>query len=104
MIGRLIDAQEISNPIQVNNDEFIVCTKITSKMTSNKQNDSDVNTDVNTDVNSGVWSYNINDKCWKHLCKYDKNVVKNVDTTPQIAYMYTCVTGGEKVLMICFLE
>lgn len=60
----------IRNPIQVNNNEFVVATAFC---------------DIDF-YQQGIWAYNINKKSWKYVLKYDKTIVGKRLQTPEIAY------------------
>ena len=71
-IAKLPDKLKISNPIQINNDTFIVATNMYER---------------DNPLYPGIWLYNVNHKCWKYLNKYDENIINvNIYNAPIISY------------------
>ena len=81
-LGTLLSKiEELSCPLVLNDNEFIVCTS-----------------SRDTDRFMGIWSYNISNSCWKHLLSYNKDIIKQIE--PRLC----CYDKNNNKLYIMMME
>ena len=85
LLGTLPSAADISNPIRVNGDEFILATTLEQLRVEQQQY-------------AGIWRYSVSNNDWKWIVKYDKdkigglssvNITFNPNTYNVFIYSFT---------------
>ena len=71
-LGSLLDQVRISEPVAINNDEFVVATSMSSYPHA-------------TYKFPGIWLYNIHNNTWKHIITYNKKIMNQI-FKPRICY------------------
>ena len=65
----------VSDPVHIDENRFIVAT-----------HNHDTLQIANQGEFYGIWSYNVNDKYWKHFIEYQTNIIGPMFGKPNITY------------------